>query len=226
MWSFTYWTQCCFVCGSSRAQNAELSNSLKALESSQQELEKRLVALQLQHQQDSTKLQTQLDEADNRSKTLQREVTKRTLSSISESLLVITSTLSLRVTPCLHLLLLSQIFQSCCWCNRYSSTVTSVAVYICHKIQHKVSFKGSSYFFSPNLHTQEHDCVCEICHNSPECTATLWQNGSSVDTAGGWLLHLPLLCCCTRHSHLGAELKLLLNTFFKGVITTSASCSI
>lgn len=70
----TYWTRCCFVSGSSRAQNAELSNSLKALERSQQELEKRLAALQLQHQQDSTKLQTQLDEADSRSKTLQREV--------------------------------------------------------------------------------------------------------------------------------------------------------
>lgn len=74
VWSFTYWTQRCFVSGSSRAQNAELSNSLKALERSQQELEKRLSALQLQHQQDSTKLQTQLDEADSRSKTLQREV--------------------------------------------------------------------------------------------------------------------------------------------------------
>uniref|UniRef100_A0A8C2X7Y2 Sarcolemma associated protein b n=1 Tax=Cyclopterus lumpus TaxID=8103 RepID=A0A8C2X7Y2_CYCLU len=45
---------------SSRAQNAELSDSLKALERSQQELEKRLAALQLQHQQDSSKLQTQI----------------------------------------------------------------------------------------------------------------------------------------------------------------------
>ncbi|KAK5923872.1 hypothetical protein CgunFtcFv8_000801 [Champsocephalus gunnari] len=58
---------------SSRAQNAELSDSLKALERSQQELEKRLEALQLQHQQDSTKLQTQLEEADSQSKALQRE---------------------------------------------------------------------------------------------------------------------------------------------------------
>lgn len=33
-----------------------------------------MVALQLQHQQDSTTLQTQLDEADSRSKALQKEV--------------------------------------------------------------------------------------------------------------------------------------------------------
>lgn len=72
LWSSTYW--CCFASDSSRAQNAELSNSLKALERSQQELEKRLAALQLQHQQDSTKLQSQLDEADSRSKALQKEV--------------------------------------------------------------------------------------------------------------------------------------------------------
>ncbi|KAM8830052.1 sarcolemma associated protein b isoform 3-T5 [Synchiropus picturatus] len=58
---------------SSRTQNTELSDSLKALERSQQELEKKIVALQLQHQQDSTKLQTQLDEADMRSKVLHRE---------------------------------------------------------------------------------------------------------------------------------------------------------
>lgn len=75
LWSSTYWTWCCFVFfDSSRAQNAELSNSLKALERSQQELEKRLASLQLQHQQDSTKLQTQLEEADSRSNALQREV--------------------------------------------------------------------------------------------------------------------------------------------------------
>lgn len=74
LWSPTYWIQCCLVSGSSRAQNAELSSSLKALERSQQELEKRLVALQLQQQQDSTKLQIQLDEANSRSKALQREV--------------------------------------------------------------------------------------------------------------------------------------------------------
>ena len=60
--------------GSSHAQNAELSDSLKTLERSQQELEKRLAALQLQHQQDSTKLQIQLEEADSQSKALQREV--------------------------------------------------------------------------------------------------------------------------------------------------------
>lgn len=65
---------CSFVSGSSLSQNAELNSSIKALEISQQELEKRLEALQLQHQQDSAMLQTQLDEADSRSKTLQREV--------------------------------------------------------------------------------------------------------------------------------------------------------
>lgn len=62
------------ISGSLRAQNAELGSSVKALERSQQELEERLSAVQLQHQQDSTKLQTQLEEADDRSKTLQREV--------------------------------------------------------------------------------------------------------------------------------------------------------
>uniref|UniRef100_UPI003AADAD9A sarcolemma associated protein b isoform X3 n=1 Tax=Centroberyx gerrardi TaxID=166262 RepID=UPI003AADAD9A len=71
---------------SSRAQNDELSNSLKALERSQEELEKRLGALKLQHQQDSTKLQTQLDEADSRTKDLQREYeeAKTELSDLKE----------------------------------------------------------------------------------------------------------------------------------------------
>ncbi|KAG7228202.1 hypothetical protein INR49_013365 [Caranx melampygus] len=71
---------------SSRAQNAELSNSLKSLERSQQELEKRLASLQLQHQQDSTKLQTQLEEADSRSNALQREYeeAKMELSDLKE----------------------------------------------------------------------------------------------------------------------------------------------
>ncbi|XP_077423175.1 sarcolemma associated protein b isoform X2 [Vanacampus margaritifer] len=58
---------------SSRAQNAELSNSLKAVERSQQELEKKMAALQHQHQQESSKLQSQLDEADSYRETLQRE---------------------------------------------------------------------------------------------------------------------------------------------------------
>uniref|UniRef100_A0A3P8SQV8 Sarcolemma associated protein b n=1 Tax=Amphiprion percula TaxID=161767 RepID=A0A3P8SQV8_AMPPE len=74
-----------FSC-SSRAQSAELNNSLRTLEQSQQELEKRLVALQLQHQQDSAKLQTQLDEADSCSKALQRECeeSKTELSDLKE----------------------------------------------------------------------------------------------------------------------------------------------
>lgn len=72
--SFTYWTQFCFASGSLRAQNTELKNSLGSLEQTWQEMEKSQVALQLQHQQDSTTLQTQLDEADSRSKALQREV--------------------------------------------------------------------------------------------------------------------------------------------------------
>lgn len=51
-----------------------MSGNVKALEVSQQELEKRLEALQLQQQQDSTNMQAQLDDADSRSKILQREV--------------------------------------------------------------------------------------------------------------------------------------------------------
>ncbi|XP_068184930.1 sarcolemma associated protein b isoform X2 [Antennarius striatus] len=71
---------------SSCAQNIELSNSVKALERSQQELEKRMAALQLQNQQDSTKLQTQLDEADSRSETMQKEYeeAKTELSDLKE----------------------------------------------------------------------------------------------------------------------------------------------
>lgn len=65
---------CFFVCVSLRSQNAELSGSVKALESSQEELQKRLAAVQLQHQQENAKLQTQLDEADSHSKALEREV--------------------------------------------------------------------------------------------------------------------------------------------------------
>lgn len=63
-----------FVFHSLRSQNAELSGSVKALKSSQEELEKRLAAVQLQHQQENAKLQTQLDEADSHSKALEREV--------------------------------------------------------------------------------------------------------------------------------------------------------
>uniref|UniRef100_A0A3B5LR93 Sarcolemma associated protein b n=1 Tax=Xiphophorus couchianus TaxID=32473 RepID=A0A3B5LR93_9TELE len=54
--------------------NTDLNGKLKVLEESQQELEKNLVAVQLQHQQDNSKLQTQLDEAERRSKALQKEV--------------------------------------------------------------------------------------------------------------------------------------------------------
>lgn len=57
-----------------RAQNTELKNSLGSLEQTWQEMEKSQIALQLQHQQDSTTLKTQLDEADSRSKALQKEV--------------------------------------------------------------------------------------------------------------------------------------------------------
>ncbi|XP_058500072.1 sarcolemma associated protein b isoform X2 [Solea solea] len=58
---------------SSRAQNAEQSRSLKGLERSQQELEKRLADLQLQQQHDNTEWQTKLEEAESRSEALQRE---------------------------------------------------------------------------------------------------------------------------------------------------------
>lgn len=57
-----------------RGENTDLNGKLKVLEESQQELEKNLVAVQLQHQQDNSKLQTQLDEAERRSKALQKEV--------------------------------------------------------------------------------------------------------------------------------------------------------
>lgn len=86
VWHSPYWTQCYFVSASSRSQNTELSNSVKSLEISQQELEKRLAALQLQYQQDSAALQTQLDEADSRSKTLQREVSSQSKKSSSINL--------------------------------------------------------------------------------------------------------------------------------------------
>lgn len=125
VWSFPYWTQCYFVSGSSRSQNAELNNGIKALEISQQELEKRLAALQLQHQQDSTKLQTQLDEADSRSKTLQREVYSQTKKSFTKCQAPQNHPLFLRlrillpsdltVALCLHLLRFGHIFHSCNW---------------------------------------------------------------------------------------------------------------
>lgn len=63
-----------FFSDSLRSQNAELSGSVKALKCSQEELEKRLAAVQLQHQQENDKLQTQLEETDSRSKVLEREV--------------------------------------------------------------------------------------------------------------------------------------------------------
>lgn len=125
VWSFTYWTQCYFVSGSSHSQNAELNNGIKALEISQQELEKRLAALQLQHQQDSTRLQTQLDEADSRSKTLQREVYSQTKKSFTKCQAPQNHPLFLRlrillpsdltVALCLHLLRFGHIFHSCNW---------------------------------------------------------------------------------------------------------------
>ncbi|XP_041702701.1 sarcolemmal membrane-associated protein [Coregonus clupeaformis] len=71
---------------SSLAQSAELSSSLKALEHHQGEMEKRLGALQEQHLQDNTKLQSQLDQSDGRTKDLQREYeeTQTELSDLKE----------------------------------------------------------------------------------------------------------------------------------------------
>ncbi|CAL8367783.1 unnamed protein product [Lota lota] len=57
----------------SQGQNAVLSDSLKSLERSQEDLGQRLGDLQLLHQQDSTKLQTQLVEARGLTKDLQKE---------------------------------------------------------------------------------------------------------------------------------------------------------
>lgn len=62
------------LCFSLISQNAELSSSLKSLESSQQELEKTLVTLQNQYQQDKVNWQSQQREADGHCQALQKEV--------------------------------------------------------------------------------------------------------------------------------------------------------
>uniref|UniRef100_A0AAV2LX24 Sarcolemma associated protein b n=1 Tax=Knipowitschia caucasica TaxID=637954 RepID=A0AAV2LX24_KNICA len=58
---------------SSRAKNAELTNSLKNLEKSQKDLEAKLSSLELQHQEERQQLQTNLDDANARNDTLQKE---------------------------------------------------------------------------------------------------------------------------------------------------------
>ena len=65
-----------FVCPSfsSQGQNVVLSESLKSLERSQEDLGQRLGDLQLQHQQDNAKLQGQLGEARGLTQDLQKEV--------------------------------------------------------------------------------------------------------------------------------------------------------
>ncbi|KAK7884159.1 hypothetical protein WMY93_027282 [Mugilogobius chulae] len=72
---------------SSRAKNTELTNSLKNLEKSQQNLEEKLSSSELHYQDECVKLQTQLDEANSRSDTLQKECDSALveLSSVKET---------------------------------------------------------------------------------------------------------------------------------------------
>ncbi|KAL7837691.1 hypothetical protein SRHO_G00274020 [Serrasalmus rhombeus] len=58
---------------SSREQSATLSCSLNALEKSQGDLESKLGSMQDQHQQDASKLKVQLAQAENRTRSLQKE---------------------------------------------------------------------------------------------------------------------------------------------------------
>lgn len=58
---------------SSREESATLSSSLNALEKSQGDLQSRLGSMQDQHLQDASMLRSQLTQADNRTKSLQRE---------------------------------------------------------------------------------------------------------------------------------------------------------
>ncbi|XP_035242663.1 sarcolemma associated protein a isoform X2 [Anguilla anguilla] len=71
---------------SSREQSAFLSSSLNALEKSQGALETKLGSMQDQHMQDAGKLQTQLAQADSRTKSLQKEYeeTQSLLSDLRE----------------------------------------------------------------------------------------------------------------------------------------------
>ena len=62
------------MCFSSREQSATLSSNLNALEKSQGDLESKLGSMQDQHQQDASKLKVQLAQAENRTKSLQKEV--------------------------------------------------------------------------------------------------------------------------------------------------------
>lgn len=59
---------------SSREQSATLSCSLNALEKSQGDLENKLGSMQNQHQQDASRLKVELTQAENRTKSLQKEV--------------------------------------------------------------------------------------------------------------------------------------------------------
>ncbi|XP_030633106.1 sarcolemma associated protein a isoform X6 [Chanos chanos] len=68
---------------SSREQSATLSCSLNALEKSAGDLENKLGSMQDQHQQDASKLRTQLAQADTRTKSLQKEY-EETQSQLSD----------------------------------------------------------------------------------------------------------------------------------------------
>lgn len=62
-----------FVC-STREQSLVLSNSLESLEKREEVLQDKLGSLENQHLQDASRLKSQLDQAQARTHTLQREV--------------------------------------------------------------------------------------------------------------------------------------------------------
>ncbi|XP_066554337.1 sarcolemma associated protein a isoform X7 [Amia ocellicauda] len=71
---------------SSREHSAMLSNNLSALEKTQEDLQSKIGAMTVQHQQDAGTLKTQLAEADSRTMSLQREYedTQTLLSDLKE----------------------------------------------------------------------------------------------------------------------------------------------
>lgn len=64
---------CVYVC-STREQSLVLSSSLESLEKREEVLQDKLGSLENQHLQDASRLKSQLDQAQARTHTLQREV--------------------------------------------------------------------------------------------------------------------------------------------------------
>lgn len=65
------------VCFSSKQQSQALTNSLESLEKREEVLQDKLGSLENRHLQDAGRLKTQLDQAQERTHTLQREVSIR-----------------------------------------------------------------------------------------------------------------------------------------------------